>query len=145
MSTSTRGAVLRHYRELMEVIACIPKEAERVAAREQARAAVRANKDITNPIDVSDKMKEMVAKTSFLRMTTPRDPRRLRRRESSSSGPAHHSIIAHGQCPCRLAWIRRFALPSTLITSVSLLSSICWFASYIHISQILLFSSQEVQ
>ena len=88
MSSSMRGAILRHYRELMEAIACIPKEAERAGAREQARAVIRANKDIANPVEVFDKLKEMVAKISFLRITNPRDPSRLRRRESCSSGSA---------------------------------------------------------
>lgn len=79
----TTSAVLRHYRELLELISLIPDKDQRYNALQQARSGLRANRGITNPMEASDKLKEMVSKISFLRMTTPRDPRMKR---SSTSG-----------------------------------------------------------
>lgn len=66
-----RANVLRAYRELIDLIKRLPTE-RREATLQEARAAVRANVNETDPLKASDMLKDLVARVSFLRMATPK-------------------------------------------------------------------------
>ena len=66
-----RANVLRAYRELLDLTKRLPLE-KRYANLEEARKAVRSNRSETDPVKQTDMLKELVAKVSFLRMTTPK-------------------------------------------------------------------------
>lgn len=66
-----RANVLRAYRELIDLAKRLPAEKRDVSIQE-ARKAMRANKSEADPVKQTDMLKELVAKVSFLRMTTPK-------------------------------------------------------------------------
>ena len=66
-----RANVLRAYRELLDLAKRLPVE-KRYASLEEARKAMRSNQRETDPVKQTDMLKELVAKVSFLRMTTPK-------------------------------------------------------------------------
>ena len=66
-----RANVLRAYRELLDLAKRLPGD-KRYASLEEARKAMRSCQSETDPIKQTDMLKELVAKVSFLRMTTPK-------------------------------------------------------------------------
>lgn len=66
-----RANVLRSYRELIDLIKRLPTE-RREASLQEARAAVKANMNESDPLKASDMLKDLVARVSFLRMATPK-------------------------------------------------------------------------
>ena len=66
-----RANVLRAYRELVDLAKRLPAE-RRDASLKEARKAMRANTNEDDPVRQTDMLKELVAKVSFLRMTTPK-------------------------------------------------------------------------
>ena len=66
-----RANVLRIYRELIDLIKRLPTERREASLRE-AREAVKANVNETDPLKASDMLKDLVARVSFLRMATPK-------------------------------------------------------------------------
>ena len=66
-----RANVLRAYRELLDLAKRLPID-KRYASLEEARKAMRSNQSEADPIKQTDMLKELVAKVSFLRMTTPK-------------------------------------------------------------------------
>ncbi|KAK9814462.1 hypothetical protein WJX72_006315 [[Myrmecia] bisecta] len=68
-----RSNVLRCYRELLYLIKKLPTD-RRLAALEEARARTKVNIGETDLGQASEQLKELVAKISFLRISTPRQP-----------------------------------------------------------------------
>ena len=66
-----RANVLRAYRELLDLAKRLPID-KRNASLEEARKAMRSNQTEVDPVKQTDLLKELVAKVSFLRMTTPK-------------------------------------------------------------------------
>lgn len=66
-----RANVLRVYRELIDLIKRLPTK-RREASLQEARAAVKADMNETDPLKASDMLKDLVARVSFLRMATPK-------------------------------------------------------------------------
>ena len=66
-----RANVLRAYRELLDLPKRLPID-KRNASLEEARKAMRSNQSEIDPVKQTDLLKELVAKVSFLRMTTPK-------------------------------------------------------------------------
>ncbi len=66
-----RANVLRAYRELIDLAKRLPS-GKRNASIQEAQKAMRANRDENDPVKQNDMLKELVAKVSFLRMTTPK-------------------------------------------------------------------------
>jgi hypothetical protein len=66
-----RANVLRAYRELIDLIKRLPRKRQ-AASLQEARTSMRANMNETDPVKVSDMLKELVARVSFLRMATPK-------------------------------------------------------------------------
>ena len=77
-----RGNILRSYRELLTLLRRLPTDAQLSASRE-AKAKIRAHREETDSLKITDLHKQLVAKLSFLRMTTNR---RQGERHQSSSG-----------------------------------------------------------
>jgi hypothetical protein len=73
MHPSHRTNVLRAYRELLNLIHRLPAQDQQKALQE-ARELLTKNKNISNAVEASDKLKELVARISFLRIMTPRRP-----------------------------------------------------------------------
>lgn len=68
---SHRHQVFSRYRELLRVIKRLPGE-KAAAARREAQQTVRQRRDETDPEAQLRYLKELVARISFLRITTPR-------------------------------------------------------------------------
>ena len=66
-----RANVLRAYKELLDLAKRLPAD-KRYASLEEARKAMRFNQSEKDPVKQTDMLKELVAKVSFLRMTTPK-------------------------------------------------------------------------
>lgn len=66
-----RAQVLSHYRQLIRLIRRLPAD-KAAAAQEEARAAMRERSGERDPLRAHDHLKELAARVSFLRMTTPR-------------------------------------------------------------------------
>ena len=84
-----RANVLRAYRELIDLAKRLPS-AKRDVSVQEARNALRTNRNESDPVKQSDMLKELVAKVSFLRMTTPKTYR-----DRSSSYSLQNCTIAH--------------------------------------------------
>lgn len=65
--------VCRLYRELLILIKRLPEQKVQTAWN-QARNEIRRHKEVRDKMKASDLMKEMVAKISYLRSITPRQP-----------------------------------------------------------------------
>lgn len=65
--------VLTRYRELLRLIKRMPEQ-KAAAARSEAQQTVRQNKNAADPESQLRYLKELVARISFLRITTPRRP-----------------------------------------------------------------------
>jgi hypothetical protein len=65
--------VLARYRELLRLITRMPEQ-KAAAARQEAQQAVRSHANETDPQAQLGHLKELVARISFLRITTPRRP-----------------------------------------------------------------------
>ena len=76
-----RGNILRSYRELLTLLQRLPRDSQLSAVKE-AKAKIRAHREETDSLKVTDLHKQLVAKLSFLRMTTNRRPGE--RRQSTS-------------------------------------------------------------
>ena len=68
---SHKANVLRTYRDLLELVHCLPAE-KRAAAAKEARSRVREGAAESNAVKQSDLLKQLVARVSFLRACTPR-------------------------------------------------------------------------
>lgn len=68
-----RGNILRSYRELLTLLQRLPRDSQLSAVKE-AKAKIRAHREETDSVKVTDLHKQLVAKLSFLRMTTNRRP-----------------------------------------------------------------------
>lgn len=77
-----RVNILRSYRELLTLLQRLPRDARESASKE-AKAKIRAHREETDSLKVTDLHKQLVAKLSFLRMTTNRRPGE---RSQSTSG-----------------------------------------------------------
>jgi len=62
------------YRELLRLIAAQPSKDQAAQALAEARATLRARAGVTDPQLAQHHHKELVARVSFLRITTPRQP-----------------------------------------------------------------------
>ncbi len=62
---------MRAYREFIDLAKRLPAE-KRNASIQEARKAMQANKLEYDPVRQTEMLKELVAKVSFLRMTTPK-------------------------------------------------------------------------
>ena len=71
-----RAAVLKAYRDFVDVARRSRPVAEREAKLEEARAAIRASAGVT------DELKKLVARVGFLRVVTPKTGRGRHKRES---------------------------------------------------------------
>jgi hypothetical protein len=73
MSTSAlqRLQVLGRYRELLRLLQRLP-DRQKLGAFEEARSTIRQRKDESNPHKALEYQKELVARISFLKITTPR-------------------------------------------------------------------------
>lgn len=102
MSSAHRANVLRAYRELLELINCLPSP-QRMPALSEARTRLRAGASESNAVKQSDLLKELVARVSFLRASTPRTAWRHR----AVKQPAHFVfrggklIEGHGEAEIR--------------------------------------------
>lgn len=65
--------VLSYYRQLLRLIGRLPL-AQATAARDEAHRTIRARSNEADPEQALKHVKELAAKISFLRMTTPRPP-----------------------------------------------------------------------
>lgn len=74
---SYKANVLKTYRELLELIHCLPAE-RRAVALEEARSKLREGATESNAFKQSDLLKQLVARVSFLRAATPRSSWRQR-------------------------------------------------------------------
>ena len=72
-STVMRGNILRSYRELLTLLQRLPKDAQ-LSAGKEAKAKILAHQTETDSLKITDLHKQLVAKVSFLRMTTNRRP-----------------------------------------------------------------------
>lgn len=77
-----RGNILRSYREFLTLLQRLPKNAY-LSARQEAKAKILTHRNETDSLKITNLHKELVAKISFLRMTTNRRPGE---RHRSSSG-----------------------------------------------------------
>ena len=66
-----RSYILRSYRELLTLLKRLPSESQ-AAARTEAKCKILAQRNETNAMKISDLHKQLIAKISFLRMTTIR-------------------------------------------------------------------------
>ena len=85
-----RQKVLAAYKELLRLSARVA-EGQRPAALAEARAALRRHRGEADPARQADLFKQLAARISFLRMTTPRVPG-----ETSSIG-AGHWVVRGGE------------------------------------------------
>ena len=99
---SHRTNVLRAYRDLLELINCLPADKRSVALWE-ARQRTREGAAESNAVKKSDLLKELVARASFLRASTPRTSWRQR----ALKQPTHYVfrggklVEGHGQAETR--------------------------------------------
>lgn len=68
-----RGNILRSYREFLTLLQRLPRNAQ-LSARQEAKAKISTHRNETDSLKITDLHKELVAKISFLRMTTNRRP-----------------------------------------------------------------------
>lgn len=78
-----RGNVLRSYRELLTLLRRLSNDAQSAAGKE-AKSKILAHKDETDSLKISDLHKQLIAKISFLRMTTTRIPGEKSRQASGT-------------------------------------------------------------
>ncbi|CAK0779791.1 hypothetical protein CVIRNUC_004853 [Coccomyxa viridis] len=91
-----RANVLRAYRELLDLAKRLPID-KRNASLEEARKAMRSNQSEVDPVKQTDLLKELVAKVSFLRMTTPKTYRDRRTRHGSVTLVMRDGALVEGQ------------------------------------------------
>ncbi len=72
-SVVMRGNILRSYRELLTLLKRLPNDAQSAAGKE-AKNEILAHKHETDSLKITDLHKQLIAKISFLRMTTTRRP-----------------------------------------------------------------------
>ena len=118
--------ILRSYRELLSLVQRLPKE-KQASAIQEAKAKILAHQGESDSLKISDLHKQLVAKISFLRMTTSRRPGERSRPSSgtfvlregdlvesasereqrcrSFAGPSHRLSTQHADvlCSCRVA------------------------------------------
>ena len=76
-----RDNILRSYRELLTLLQRLPRDAQ-LSASKEAKARIRDHRKETDSLKITDLHKQLVARLSFLRMTTNRRPGE--RRQSTS-------------------------------------------------------------
>jgi hypothetical protein len=77
-----RAAVLKAYRDFVDVARRSRPVAEREAKLEEARAAIRASAGVTDESEQQALLKKLVARVGFLRVVTPKTGRGRHKRES---------------------------------------------------------------
>ena len=106
---SHKATILRNYRELLDLIHCLPA-AKRSAALAEARIKIREGATEVHAAKQSDLLKELVGKISYLRAATPRNAWRRRSLEQ----PTHYVfrggklVQGYGQAETRWAGHQRF-------------------------------------
>eukprot|EP00884_Botryococcus_braunii_P016753 jgi/Botrbrau1/3761/Bobra.0363s0038.1 len=88
---SHKSNVFRAYRDLLDLIKRQP-EPEKLSKLLEARKHMKLHMGETDPMKASEQLKELIAKTSFLRMMTPRQVGDRRSRSQSA-----HYIVKDGQ------------------------------------------------
>ena len=78
-----RGNILRSYRELLTLLRRLSNDAQSAAGKE-AKTKILAHKDEIDSLKISDLHKKLIAKISFLRMTTTRRPGEKSRQASGT-------------------------------------------------------------
>jgi len=72
--SSNSQLVLREYRQLLRLIARIPKREQKAQMVSEARSTIRSHRSEANPAKQLDLRKLLAAKISFLRVVTPKPP-----------------------------------------------------------------------
>ena len=70
---SHRTNVLRAYRQLLQLIKRLPPSQQGKAVT-QARSEAANDRNISNAVEASDKLKQLCARIGYLRTITPRQP-----------------------------------------------------------------------
>ena len=70
---SHRTNVLRAYRQLLQLIKRLPPSQQGKAVA-QARSEATSDRNISNAVEASDKLKQLYARIGYLRTITPRRP-----------------------------------------------------------------------
>lgn len=78
-----RANILRSYRELLTLLKRLPGDSQLTAGKE-AKARILTHRDETDSLKVTELHKQLVAKISFLRMTTTRRPGEKSRQASGT-------------------------------------------------------------
>ncbi|KAL0023067.1 hypothetical protein WJX79_008067 [Trebouxia sp. C0005] len=78
-----RGNISRSYRELLTLLKRLPNDAQSAAGKE-AKHKILANRHETDSLKITDLHKQLIAKISFLRMTTTRRPGERARQASGT-------------------------------------------------------------
>lgn len=74
MQCGHRQQVMSRYRELLRLVHRLPDGSKRAAARAEAQTTMRQHQHEQDPEAQLNYLKELVARISFLRITTPRRP-----------------------------------------------------------------------
>lgn len=82
-SVAMRGNILRSYRELLTLLKRLPNDAQSAAGKE-AKNEILAHRHETDSLKITDLHKQLIAKISFLRMTTTRRPGERARQASGT-------------------------------------------------------------
>lgn len=82
-SVVMRGNILRSYRELLTLLKRLPNDAQSAAGKE-AKNEILAHRHETDSLKITDLHKQLIAKISFLRMTTTRRPGERSRQASGT-------------------------------------------------------------
>jgi hypothetical protein len=77
-----RAAVLKAYRDFVDVARRSSPAAEREVKLADVRAAIRANAGVTDESERQELLKKLVARVGFLRIVTPKTGRGRHKRES---------------------------------------------------------------
>jgi hypothetical protein len=88
--SSNSQLVLREYRQLLRLIARIPKREQKAQMLSEARSTIRTYRSEANPAKQLDLRKLLAAKISFLRVVTPKPP------GTASNTESGHFIIRDG-------------------------------------------------
>ena len=86
-----RSAVLKAYRDFVDVARRSRPVGERDAKLEEARARIRANAHVADEATRADMLKQLVARVGYLRIVTPKSGRGRHRRE------AGHVVVREGE------------------------------------------------
>jgi hypothetical protein len=97
---SHKANVFRAYRDLLDLIKRQP-ENERITQLLEARKRMKENMFESDPMKASDQLKELIAKTSFLQMVTPRQLGDRRSRNLSAQFIIRDGQLLEGEADAR--------------------------------------------